>query len=146
MLGTDRKSNLVEDSLPSNIRSSETLKAISVPVQHGVNVYLMFNNDPWILFNIHSRCYLDWLQRGCWIVDDMVYPLNSQWFVCNMTGPWSTQHPMYIDCSSNNIWNWEGGRFAPRSSHALAWGRCAPIPLSSSVDRSSLGRRQNVKR
>ena len=33
----------VKDSLPSNIRSSGTLKAISVHVQHGVGVYLMFN-------------------------------------------------------------------------------------------------------
>ena len=37
------KSNLVKESLPSNIRSSGTLKAISVNVQHGVGIYLMFN-------------------------------------------------------------------------------------------------------
>ena len=44
MLDTDRKSNLVKDSLSINIRSSWTLKAVSVHVQHDVGVYLMFNN------------------------------------------------------------------------------------------------------
>ena len=43
MLDMDRKSSLVKESLPSNIRSSRTLKAISVTVQHGVGVFLMSN-------------------------------------------------------------------------------------------------------
>ena len=43
MLDKDRKSNFVKDSLPSIIRSSWTLKAVSVIVQHGVGLYLMFN-------------------------------------------------------------------------------------------------------
>ena len=43
MLDMDRKSNLVKESLPSNIRSSGTLKAISVHVQHGRGVYLQSN-------------------------------------------------------------------------------------------------------
>ena len=44
MLDMDRKSNLVKESLLSNIRSSGTLKAVSVHVQHGVGVYLIFND------------------------------------------------------------------------------------------------------
>ena len=47
MLDMDRKFNLVKESLPSNIRSSGTLKAILVKVQHGVGVYLMFNRVQW---------------------------------------------------------------------------------------------------
>ena len=40
MLDIDRKSSLVEERLPSNIRSSGALEAVSVNVQHGHHVYL----------------------------------------------------------------------------------------------------------
>ena len=40
MLDMDRKSNIVKESLPRNIRSSWTLKVISVNVQHGHRCYL----------------------------------------------------------------------------------------------------------
>ena len=43
MLDKDGKFNLVKNSSPITIRSSWTLKAVSVFVQHGVGVYLMFN-------------------------------------------------------------------------------------------------------
>ena len=49
MLDTDRKSNLVKVSLPSNIWSSGSLKAILVQVQRGHRCYLWFNfvNSEW---------------------------------------------------------------------------------------------------
>ena len=44
MLDMDRKSNIVKESLPRNIRSSGTLKVISVIVQHGHRCYLKSDN------------------------------------------------------------------------------------------------------
>ena len=43
MLDMDRKSNIVKESLPSNIRSPGTLKVNPVHVQRGRGVYLKFN-------------------------------------------------------------------------------------------------------
>ena len=46
MYRKDRKSNLVKDSLPSNIHSSGTLKAISVFAVHGTHVYFTVTFPP----------------------------------------------------------------------------------------------------
>ena len=56
MLDKDSKFNLVNDSLPSIIRSSWTLKAVSVIVQHGVGVYLMFNINPVTGISFDHNC------------------------------------------------------------------------------------------
>ena len=62
MLDMDCESNIVNESLPRNIRSFGTLKVISVHVQHDVGVYLMFNL---MIFGSYSIFTLDVISIDC---------------------------------------------------------------------------------
>ena len=100
VLDTDRKSNLVKERLPSNIRSSGTLKAISVQVQRVVGCYLTFNLSHMINKYSQVRTVQTNTRRGHltmpkWSMDTSTFCPRGQSLHCTLAMPCSQIHKQH---------------------------------------------------